>query len=277
MGLFSRKKQQAEPHTVTPLTTFKANFLSYQVANLQGIGKRQNQEDSFGFANVLDVTKIKDKGMLAVVTDGMGGMKGGKLASDTAVASLRSDFENFDYSLDLAEQLERSVFNASEKIFSLLDGDGGSTLIACIFYDEKLYFASVGDSYLFLKRDNHLIHLNRKHTVMYDGYLSAVSRGSLDKTDAESDPEKHALTRFLGMDELEDFDISRRPLPIKDGDVFLLCSDGVGGVLSEPCIYDCLSSCPAPVKMCEQLELNIINTNKRYQDNYTALIVKCEY
>ena len=277
MWLFSRRKHQAEPRTVTPVKAFKADCLSYQAANLQGIGKRSNQEDSFGFANVLDVTKIKNKGLLAIVTDGMGGMKGGKLASDTAVASLRNDFEAFDYSLDLAEQLEQSVFSASERIYGLLGGDGGSTLIACLFYKEKLYFASVGDSYLMLKRNGHLIHLNRKHNVMYDEYLSAVSRGSLDKTDAESDPEKHALTRFLGMDELEDFDISRRPLPVLDGDVFLLCSDGVGGVLSEQCIFDCLNNNTAPAQMCEQLEQNILITNKRYQDNYTALVVKCEY
>ena len=67
-------------------------LLSYQVANLQGVGARARQEDSFTVANAFDVTEIKEKGLLFVVCDGMGGMKDGKVASETAIASIRNSF-----------------------------------------------------------------------------------------------------------------------------------------------------------------------------------------
>lgn len=275
MKLFSRKKKTEEPKTVMPVVT-SSRLLSYEAANLQGIGKRAAQEDSFGFANILDVTKIRDKGLLAIVADGMGGMQGGRAASETAVATLREDFESFDYERDLNAQLRESVMNAGERIYSMLDGNGGSTLIACLFYNESLYFSCVGDSYLFLLRDNRLIHLNRKHNIRYDEYLSSIRRGSLDKSSGDENPEKEALTRFLGMEGLEDFDSTFKPLKLKDKDVLLLCSDGVGGVLDEPTVKQCLT-CPTAARMCSELERNILIQDKQYQDNYTALVVKCGY
>lgn len=272
-----RCEEQKEPKTIKLSETSGSKVLYYQIANLQGIGNRGNQEDSFGFANALDDAMINSRGLLAVVTDGMGGMKDGSLASGTAVECLRNDFKTIDYKSSVPNQLEESVIGANEKIYELLDGDGGSTLVACVFYDEKVYFASVGDSYLILVRNGRLIHLNRKHNVLYENYLSAVCNGTLDRTEAENDPDKNALTSFLGMEFLDEIDISARPLPILNGDVFILCSDGVGGVLSEQCILDCVSKNYTPEMMCEQLEKYIKAENRKYQDNYTAIIVKCEY
>ena len=72
MGLFNRRKK---PSPV------RERLLSYQVANLQGRGTRERQEDSFAFANALDVTEILRRGLLAVVADGMGGLKDGREVS----------------------------------------------------------------------------------------------------------------------------------------------------------------------------------------------------
>ena len=65
MGLFNRKRRQPRP---------PERLLSYQVANLQGIGTRERQEDSFAFVNALDVTEMRRKGLLAIVADVMGGL-----------------------------------------------------------------------------------------------------------------------------------------------------------------------------------------------------------
>ena len=275
MGLFSRKKSKDEHRTVAPNVS-SGLLLSYQTANLQGIGTRAQQEDSFGFVNVLDVTKIREKGLLAIVADGMGGMKGGKAASDTAVASIREDFEKFDYSGDLAQQLRNSVDNANERIYDMLDGAGGTTLISCLFYREKLYFACVGDSYLYLKRGNHLYSLNRKHSVLYDEFLRTIRNSDFDPSVARENEEKHALSCFLGMEMLDDIDYLRRPLKLLGGDILLLCSDGVGGVLSEEGVISCLNM-PVAKDMCSELEKEILKQNLKYQDNYTALVIKCEY
>ena len=67
-------------------------LLSYQVANLQQKGARPYQEDSFAFVNALDVTEIRENGLMAIVADGMGGMEAGKQVSEMAVSCMVSAF-----------------------------------------------------------------------------------------------------------------------------------------------------------------------------------------
>ena len=84
--------------------------LGYRLANMQGVGARARQEDSFTTANAFDVMKLKEEGLLFAVFDGMGGMKDGKLASETAVQSMRASFAAMDRQADLAPQLKNAVF-----------------------------------------------------------------------------------------------------------------------------------------------------------------------
>lgn len=251
-------------------------LMSYQAANLQGIGARQQQEDAFAFVNALDVTRTREKGLLAVVADGMGGMSGGKLASETAVSSLTESFGCFDYRQDLGAQLEESVFQAGRMVCQALDGEGGATIVACLLYGGELFFTSVGDSFLFLKRGGELNRLNQLHTVLREKYDACLSNGSFDPERARQDPEAAALTHFLGLPTLNETDSLLKPLPLMAGDVLLLCSDGVGGVLSEEEIFSCLCE-STPAEMCAALERDILQTDRRNQDNYTALAVQCEY
>lgn len=278
----SRRPEKTPGRTLQPVSRNigaeeNRYFLSYQVANLQGLGTCEEQEDAFAFANVLDVTLIQEKGLLAVVADGMGGMKGGQLASRTAVSSLRQDFAQLDYQLDIADQLYESLLWANEKVFSLLNGEGGSTVVACIIYQERLYFASVGDSCLYLKRNGQLFRLNRPQNVLYDTYLRSIRDGRMDPQIAEESHEKAALTQFLGMEPLEDVDFLRRPLPLMAGDVFLLCSDGIAGPVTESQLLGCLSE-PISEDMCGALRQAIGQPSAgQYQDNYTALVIQCGY
>lgn len=293
MGLFPwnrrPKKERPQPErapgrTVQPLSENAGaepgetgRLLSYQAANLQGLGTCEDQEDAFAFANALDVTLIREKGFLSVVADGMGGMRGGQLASETVVSSIRQDFGQFDCQSDMASQLRESVLRANEKVFALLSGEGGSTVVACVIYQERLYFASVGDSYLYLKRNGQLFRLNRPQNVLYEAYLQSIRAGTMDPNAADRNCEKAALTRFLGMEALEDIDLLRRPLPLLPGDVLLLCSDGVAGTMTDTQVLDCLAR-PAPKDMCAALEqLLKQRPADRYQDNYTALVIQCGY
>lgn len=252
-------------------------LLSYHVANLQGLGTCERQEDSFSFMNALDVTMIREKGLFAVVADGMGGMKGGREASEAVISSLKAGFCDFDYQSDIAKQLYKCVMSANESIFHILGGEGGSTVVACVLYQENLYYASVGDSYLFLKRNGLLIRLNRPQNVLNELYLQSVRTGNIDPREARQNREKAALTHFLGMEELDDIDFLRTPLPLTDGDVLLVCSDGVAGVLTEEQIMKCLME-TEPQRMCDAIELEIGKIPVgQYQDNYTALIIQCGY
>lgn len=291
MGLFRRNKRNEgrtlEPDAhLSPQTAPAAQdpgaqniprrLLSYRIANLQGIGTRQGQEDSFAFVNTVDVSKIREQGMLAVVADGMGGMRDGRLAGETTVNSVRASFTGFDYGESLQNQLCGALQTANDQVYRILGGSGGSTAVVCLFYQGHLYYASVGDSYLFLLHRGQLYRLNRLQTVFHSECADLIRHGSTDPSAPAANPERRALSQFIGMEYLDDIDCFRIPLHLEGEDVVLLCSDGVGDVLSESEIRDCLLL-STPNNTCIGLEKLILSKGRKYQDNYTALVIRCEY
>lgn len=264
MAWFKKKRNV----TVNPGT---GSRLRYQIENLQGVGTRARQEDSFTLMNALDEQLYNDYGLMFAVCDGMGGMKDGKIASETAINSFRKFFLEMDRSGRIAMQLKESVFAASKEVESLLDGDGGSAVVIGIIFHEQLYFASVGDSYLYLKRDEKLYRLNVEHNLCHQRYLENIRDGIFDPRECREDPEAAALTQFLGMTGFSEVDCCVRPMFLHKGDILLACSDGVGGVLDEQELIDALN---CPERMCRQIEQRIVEHARPNQDNYTALIIK---
>lgn len=249
-------------------------LLSYQVANLQQKGARPYQEDSFAFVNALDVTEIRRSGLMAVVADGMGGLEAGRQVSEMAVGQMVSAFARMQRTGDLAAQLNAAAAAADQALVQRFRGAGGTTLIACILYDEKLYFTSVGDSFLYLARGGGLYRLNREQNYRHQLYAEAIDAGSIDPADADQDPDGHRLSAFLGMGGLADLDGLRRPLPLRDGDVLLLCSDGVGGVVPQPQLLQDLAAGSA-AEVCARLDASVRQAARPQQDNYTALVIRC--
>ena len=256
MGIFAwMKGKRGNP----PLPEKAPPALGYRTAALQGIGAREDQEDAYLFVNDRDVVRTQQEGLFAVVADGMGGMASGQEASAIA----------------LAPQLRQALCEASGKVFQRLGGLGGSTAIVCLVFREQLWFACVGDSPLYLLRDQQLNRLNQEHTVCTQRYEEALLSGSTDPSSARNDPQSHAVTSFLGREELDQVDCLLRPLPLQAGDVLLLCSDGVSGTLSEETLLACLQQ-ETPEYSCIALEEKIKTRNKPGQDNYTALVIRCE-
>ena len=277
--LFFRKKRVPPPAVIESTKTVPprdpgSGEISFQLANLQGLGTRDAQEDSFAFGNALDPEAIAKGGLLAVVADGMGGMASGKTASETAVAAVLRAFPEFDLEKEIPAQLNAALSAANSAVYEKLDQSGGTTMVLALIYDEKLWYSSVGDSYLFLLHDRQLIQLNRCQTIFNELCLESIRAGELGTAAAMEDLEKHAITQFVGLEQLEEIDFLRRPLQLCAGDVLLVCSDGVGSTLSCNCIEKCLSH-GSPEDMCAALNAEIRNKNLRYQDNYTALIVQC--
>lgn len=267
------KKNKRSHHTVSPLTD-DSDKLRYQAANLQGIGARARQEDSFALLNALDVTLYDRNGLLLCVCDGMGGMKDGKVASETAVAEIRNMFMSLDTAADIPEQLLSGVCRATDSILSKLGGDGGSTVVECVIIHEQLYYVSVGDSYLYLFRGGKLIRINSEHNMCHQRYLENIRDGHLDAMECRNDPEAAVLTSFLGMADELMVDNNASPIPLIKGDVLLVCSDGVGGALSNDELIGALN-CDSVHQMCKNIETAITDHADPNQDNYTALILKC--
>lgn len=271
MHLFKRSNA-GQPRKQKPMD----RLLGYQLANLQGKGTRQRQEDSFAFVNAMDVTEIRNSGLMALMADGMGGMQDGKLVSEAAVDVLVEDFGRMDRQQNLGIQLKKSIYHANDILYQKFKGSGGTTMVACILFQEKLYFASVGDSFLYLKRGDGIYRLNREQTCRQEAYLDLLRNGNLDKTQTDMDEDGLRLSQFLGRDELEEVDALYRPWHIMDGDILLLCSDGVGGVLTEQILLECLGE-PTPEQTCRRMEQEILAQGRLHQDNYTALVIACRY
>lgn len=259
--------------TLSPLTGFD-DSLQYQVANLQGLGRRQRQEDSFTLANALSREQYLKSGLMICVCDGMGGMKDGKVASETAIASLRRTFSALDLSGNIGRQLGNGLYAASDEVLSILGGGGGSTAVFCVFYQDKLYFSSTGDSFLYLYRGGRLIKLNVEHNLCNQRYLENIRDGELDINGPREDAEAQALTSFLGMDGELTVDYSAHPIPLRRGDIVLACSDGVGGVLGEGALLTMLEGGNVQ-EIAKDIDEAIQTIQKPNQDNYTALLVSC--
>lgn len=274
MGLFNSRRRPAPPPAAP--APQPPRLMSYQVANLQQKGTRSYQEDSFAFVNALDVTEIRRQGLLAVVCDGMGGMEGGQAISRAAVDGLVDAFGRMNRNGDLAGQLREAALGLAGRLYSAFGGASGTTMVAALFFQEKLYWLSIGDSGLYLLRDGGLYRMNVEHNYRTKLYQELIEEGTLDRAGADQDVDGPRLTEFLGRPDVELVDACRRPLTLQGGDRVLLCSDGVYGVLEESRLGAIVGQGP-PALACVNLDQEIQSLGRRNQDNYTALIVACGY
>ena len=273
MNLFSRWRRKSP--MPAPEQSLPQRYLSYQCAALQGIGSRENQEDAWAILNAEDVTKIRNEGLLALVADGMGGLSHGALASYIGIQVISEAFRNMDRTRPLEQQLSHSVKAAAEAVYGELQGAGGSTVIACLLYDQQLHYAGMGDSYLYLLRKGNLIRINREQNVLHNHYLEQIRRGCMNTSAAFGAVQPLAVTDFLGIDRIHEPDSLHRALPLMDDDVLLLCSDGVGSVLPPAEICECLRI-PNANAAADALQQRVLAKQNVHQDNYTAVVIRCK-
>ena len=243
--------------------------VTYTAAALRGMGDRQHQEDAFLIAR-----RPHDPLMLTMIADGMGGMQDGRMASRTAVAAVGHAFRRFDAQGDLAAQLLDAMKKANAALYDRLHGEGGSTGVVCVFCDRGMYYAGVGDSFLMLRRGNTLYRLNRRQNTYYALCAQQIRRGVMNRTYAERYPDRRSLTGWLGMKNFRDVDRFLQPLPLMSGDTVLLCSDGIGDVLSDEELLACLGDHTAD-GACRRIDEMIYDSDRRNQDNYSAVVVRC--
>jgi protein phosphatase len=249
------------------------HVLSYQVGNLQRIGSRSSQEDSFALINALDVNKIIQNGLFAIVADGMGGMKDGKQVSEEAVAGIVEAFQGLDRDADIPRQLADSIHLVNGRLHERFQGDGGTTVVFVMIYKGMAYWCSVGDSSIYLKRNGGLYKLNEEHTYRNKLYLEELGKDVIDKNEVESNEDGVRLSEFMGNVRIEKIDYNRKPLKLQKDDVILLCSDGISSFIDEETILDALTY--PPEAACEQLRKAVDDKYHRNQDNFTALVISC--
>ena len=170
------------------------------------------------------------------VADGMGGAQAGEVASRIAAEAFETPLKEGQAA---ERQLKRIVQNANKRIHQLAQDDAsragmGTTLTAALLGEDEISFAHVGDSRAYRLRDAELSQLTNDHSLVEE----LRRQGRLTDEQAEDHPQRSIITRALGPE--PDVNIDTMTFPARDGDVYLLCSDGLTTMVGVPRIAEIL-------------------------------------
>lgn len=182
--------------------------LSVAIGNAQIIGTREKQDDSFA-------TSIMPYGVMAIVADGIGGYINGNLASKIAVETYLDEFERRNATDNISYYFQTSAVLSNGRIRDEFgEAKGGTTAVAVVLAEGKMYWTSVGDSNIAVIRNRRLIEINRKENVknwLEDQYLA----GAINKEAAMGGPMDKRLVNYLGYDGFKKASESDRPILLK--------------------------------------------------------------
>jgi protein phosphatase len=176
---------------------------------------------------------------LAVLADGMGGYNAGEIASAMAVTFVRAEMTRWldearghASAADIRQAMAVCVGHANQSIFNAANGNPqfsgmGTTLVAAQFASERVLLAYVGDSRCYRMRNGVLNQLTRDHSLLQE----QLDAGLLTPEQAKVATHKNLVTRALGVDEAVQVDTAEH-VP-EEGDVYLLCSDGLSDMLDD--------------------------------------------
>ncbi|MEJ2720650.1 MAG: Stp1/IreP family PP2C-type Ser/Thr phosphatase [bacterium] len=250
----------------------KKREMKIEVASLSHIGQvRQRNEDAVGHVYPTDQATRDQKGALFIVADGMGGHRGGEIASKLAVDAILSRFyasAETDVDRALREAFERANTVIIEKSHQDVTLFGmGTTCTAVVIRGDEAYLAHVGDSRAYVLRGGELKQLTQDHSLVGE----MVRSGIISDEDARHHPRRNVITRSLGTHEKTPADIPETPFKLADGDVFLLCSDGLTSHVSQDQVREALVS-KTPGDACDAL-VGLANENGG-KDNVTVQVIR---
>lgn len=242
-----------------------AEGLYVDIGNAQIIGTREKQDDSFA-------TSIQDYGVMGIVADGIGGYINGNLASQIAVETYLDEFEKRDVTSNLNYFFQKSAVLANERIRDEFgEAKGGTTVVAVVLIEDKMYWTSVGDSNIAVFRNGRLIEVNRKENVknwLEDQYRA----GAIGKEEALGSPMDKRLVNYVGYDGFKKADESDRPIFLKKKDKVLIYSDGVEA-LSQIELESILGKKKNAQDLADEIMQAIEEKKVRSKDNSTIIIL----
>lgn len=254
-----------------------ANPNRIQTGVASSIGMRNYQQDAAMVEN--EYAYMDTNKMIAILCDGMGGLDGGELASNLCANTLYKDFHSVDVSENVAGFLRVSIDKLDSAINSLRDSDGkplnaGTTLACVIIIDNKLYWASVGDSRIYLIRGTEIAQITVDHN--YRMLLDRkVKTGAISEEEAQSHPKREALISYIGMCGVRYIDMNPNHFQLMDGDHILLCSDGLYRSLDETEIKTAIDESHGNMDDAAKTLISMAtDKQKRDQDNTTVVVIK---
>ncbi|MFI7499361.1 Stp1/IreP family PP2C-type Ser/Thr phosphatase [Streptomyces sp. NPDC049687] len=188
---------------------------------------------------------------LLAIADGMGGAAAGEVASSEAISTIVALDDDVPGS-DVLTSLGTAVQRANDQLRSLVEEDPqlegmGTTLTALLWTGQRLGLVHVGDSRAYLLRDGVLTQITQDHTWVQ----RLVDEGRITEEEATTHPQRSLLMRALGSGEHVEPDLSIRE--VRAGDRYLICSDGLSGVVSHQTLEDTLASYQGPQETVQEL------------------------
>jgi protein phosphatase len=173
---------------------------------------------------------------LFAVADGMGGAQAGEVASKLAAAALQDTdpggVRSSDDIVELIQEANRRVHTRSTE--DPATSGMGTTMTVALVEDGQVMIGHVGDSRAYRVRDGKLEQLTEDHSLVNE----LLKSGKLSPEEAEVHPQRSVITRAVGTD--PDVDVETYPVETRPGDLFVLCSDGLTDMVSEPSILEIL-------------------------------------
>jgi PPM family protein phosphatase len=212
---------------------------------------RELNEDSGRYVQPVDPDVLQRKGVLIVVADGMGGHTAGEVASGLAVEVVSRAY--YDDSGDPRSALEKAFHKANLAIHNEAEKDAskngmGTTCTALVLQNGTAISAHVGDSRLYLIRDGSIYLMTEDHSAV----MEMVKAGLITLEQARHHPEKNVILRAMGSHPEVEVTTWQEPFPVRAGDRFLLCSDGLYDLVQDDEI-ERIVSLSVPQTACENL------------------------
>jgi len=192
---------------------------------------RKNNEDNYLLR--------KDPCHVIVVADGMGGHRAGDVASQMAVDFIK-EYE-FNLEENILEEINSLIKMINKKIIKKGEDNPeykgmGTTLSLALIYDNKIYIGHIGDSRIYLFREDELKKITTDDSLVNE----LIESGRLNPNEAFDHPQKHILTQALGID--KDINIETNEIKLKENDLLLFCTDGLTDMIREENIAEIISN-----------------------------------
>ena len=241
------------------------------------IGKRREQQDA---VKSDDFSAYMENGRaIAVLCDGMGGMSSGGMASELCSSIVFESFHNKIDSLLIPDFYRNVISESDNAVRNMTDENGspvkgsGTTMVSVVIDGNKLYWASVGDSRIYILRNDELLCITTDHNYLML-LNERVKRGEITKEEAESDTKKELLISYIGIGGVRYVDMNSQGLNLLNGDYVILCSDGLYRSVSEEEIKQIVHSFEGDAQQIAEVLTDIaIGKNYRNQDNTSVVVI----
>lgn len=240
------------------------------------IGKRKDQQDTIKADD--EYALLEEGKFIAVLCDGMGGLSGGKLASETAASFIVEAFHSERCVEDIGQFYRGVVAESDRRVVQLRDDNGnplkaGTTMASIAIVGDKLHWASVGDSHIYLIRNNHIQCITNDHNYLMT-LNQKVKNGEITQQEANTHPKREALISYLGINGVKYLDLNAEPFQLRKGDYIILCSDGLYRTVSEKDIKDITYGIGDADDVATCLTAYAMQARKAHQDNTSVIVVQ---